>query len=252
MSEMLDKYLEDIGLNDKESKVYLALLEFESASVMELAQKTAIKRPTVYVVLESLAKKGLVSETTVGKKTNYYAEPPERLETFVERKIVSLEESKRVLKDLVPQLKSISREHGEKPVVKYFEGKEGIYSSNSEILKIFKSDDEPMYAIYNNDLVKDIFSEEELKKLRSDRLSKKIKSVSIYSSTGEGRPADELSNRLRIDSTKYPIMCDVTVYRDLVLISILGKKISAITIRNNDVATTLKSLFRLVMDKSRG
>ncbi len=245
---MLDKYLEDIGLNDKESKVYLALLEFESASVMELAKKTSIKRPTVYVVLESLAKKGLVSETTVGKKTNYYAEPPERLETFLERKIVSLEESKRVLKDLVPQLKSISREHGEKPVVKYFEGKEGIFASNEEALKIFGGDQDPMYAIYNNDLVDEIFSPEELRRLRGDRVSRNIKAFSIYTSKDKERPSDSISSRIKIDKDKYPILSDITVYKDLILISILGKKISAIMIKNGDVAETIKSIFKLVFD----
>ena len=65
---MLEKYLQDIGLNEKESKVYLALLAVDNSSVLDLSKKTELNRSTTYVVLETLAKKGLVSETTVGKK----------------------------------------------------------------------------------------------------------------------------------------------------------------------------------------
>src|SRR3990167_2765077 len=130
---MLEKYLQDIGLSDKESTVYLSLIQVDNASVLDLSKKTKLKRPTVYVILESLSKKGLVSETTIGKKTHYQAEPPERLETFVEKRKIALEESQRTLKDVIPQIKSIARETGERPVVKYFEGKEGIISASEEI-----------------------------------------------------------------------------------------------------------------------
>src|ERR1035437_7851585 len=120
---MLEKYLQEIGLNEKETAVYLALLQYDNASVLDVSTKTKINRSTTYTILESLAKKGLVSETTVGKKTHYQAEPPERLETFVERQKVILEEHSKRLKDIIPQIKSVQRESGEKPLVQYFEGK---------------------------------------------------------------------------------------------------------------------------------
>src|SRR6185369_12406710 len=106
---MLEKYLQTIGLSDKEASVYLALVQVDNAAVLDLSKKTKLKRPTVYVILESLAKKGLVSETTVGKKTHYQAEPPERLETFVDRQKLILEENSKRLKDIIPEIKSIQR-----------------------------------------------------------------------------------------------------------------------------------------------
>src|SRR5689334_7735404 len=125
---MFEKFLQEIGLSDKEASVYLALLQVDNASVIELANKTKIKRPTVYVILESLAKKGLVSETTIGKKTHYQAEPPERLKTFVERQKLTFEERAKRLDDMIPQIKSVQRESGERPVIKYLEGKAGVIS----------------------------------------------------------------------------------------------------------------------------
>jgi len=166
---MFEKYLQDIGLSDKEASVYLALLAYENASALEIAKKTNIKRPTVYTALESLAKKGLVSETTVGKKTYYYAEVPEKLESLIERKMVSLRESQKTLKDIIPQLKSLSREHGEKPIVKYFEGKEGIVSATNEFLEVTPDSNEPMYFLYSKDRLDEVFSTGELLSMRQCR-----------------------------------------------------------------------------------
>ena len=129
---MLEKYLQEIGLNEKEAAVYLALLQYDNASVIEIAGKTRINRSTTYTILESLARKGLSSETTVGKKTRYQAESPERLETFVERQKILLEEHSKRLKDIIPQIKSVQRESGEKPIVQYFEGRQGIISSTED------------------------------------------------------------------------------------------------------------------------
>ncbi len=135
---MLEKYLQEIGLSDKESLVYAALLHVDNDSVLDLSKKTKINRTTIYPVLDSLAKKGLISEVKIDKKVRYHAEPPERLETYVERQKIVLDEQSKRLKDIIPQLKSVQREAGERPVVKYFEGREGIISSLEEF---FRSED---------------------------------------------------------------------------------------------------------------
>jgi len=77
---MLEKYLQEIGLGDKEAAVYAALLQVDDDSVLDLSKKTKINRTTIYPVLESLAKKGLISEVKVNAKVRYQAEPPERRE----------------------------------------------------------------------------------------------------------------------------------------------------------------------------
>ena len=73
---MLEKYLQEIGLSDKEASVYVALLQVDNDSVLDLAKRTKINRTTIYPVLESLAKKGLISEIKIDKKVRFQAEPP--------------------------------------------------------------------------------------------------------------------------------------------------------------------------------
>ncbi|MDO8483246.1 MAG: helix-turn-helix domain-containing protein [bacterium] len=239
--DMLEKYLQDIGLSDKEASVYLALLAFDHTSVIELAAKTKINRSTTYVVLESLAKKGLVSETTIGKKTHYQAEPPERLETYVERRKVVLEEQAKRLRDIIPQIKTIQRETGERPIVKYFEGRDGIISANEEFYAM-NPDSKEAYLLYSKDLVDDIFTPDERQKYRGVRLGKNIKSKVVYTSKTGDILSDATGTRVKIDGEKYPITCDISVYGDKVKIAILGKFLSCVLIESTDFAGTMKSL----------
>ena len=244
---MLEKYLEELGLSEKEAQIYLALLQVDSDSIQDIAKKTGINRTTVYPVLESLNKKGLVSEVQDGKKTLYQAAPPERLETFVERQRVVLEEHASRLKDIIPQIKSIQREEGEKPIIKVFDGRDGAISAMEEF---FGTDERggKAYFFYSRDLLDKNFTPEEKNRYLQIRLNKKISSESIYTFAKGTLGNDENANRTRIDAEKYEISCDIAVYKDTTRITTLGESISSILIKSKDVADTLINLFRLVKD----
>ena len=244
---MLEKYLQEIGLTDKESLVYLALLQVDNSSVVDIGKKTGIKRTTVYVVLDTLAKKGLVSETTINSKTQYQAESPERLQTYIERQKLVLDERERRLGDVISQIKSIQRGTGEKPVVKYFEGKDGILNINQEIYDE-EVDGSPVYMVYSKDLLDDIFESKDMEKYRHRRIEKGIKSKVLFNYSKGDRPSDSTGERVKVDEKKYPFTCDISIYKDSVRISILGKRLSGIFIRSQDLADTLKSLFNLSFD----
>lgn len=242
---MLEKYLQEIGLNEKEAGVYLALLQVDSASIVDIAEKTKIKRPTVYVVIETLAKKGLVSEVEIGKKTHYAAEPPERLETFVERQKVVLDEHARRLKEVIPQIKSIQREGGERPVIKFFDGKEAAYQDTSVFFAEGMKKEDTGYFVFNRDLVEEVFTQREIDEVAKKRPELKIKAVSIYNYSKKELSSDSLSDRTRVNFNEFPIKCDMSVYEDRIEIVTLGKRVSSIFIQSRDVADTLKTLIKL-------
>jgi len=93
---MLINELEKLGLNDKESKAYLALLELGEGNIGKIAKKSGIRRTTVYDVIESLLKKGLISSSRKNKRVVYLAEAPRKLEQ-------DLEEKKMVLDRIMPR-----------------------------------------------------------------------------------------------------------------------------------------------------
>lgn len=244
---MLEKYLEEIGLSDKEASLYLALLSFESATPSELSKKTGIKRTTVYVVLESLEKKGLVSEVPKGKTSSFQAEPPERLETYIERKKLQLEETAAKLEEFIPRIRGLQREGGEKPIVKFYDGKDGIVSMVEDFYVNTEEGGEA-YLLYPRELLDDAFPERQ--KYRNMRVKRKIQNKVIYTDTRGDAPPGEMTERIRVDAKEFPFLCDIAIYRDRVRFSILGEHLSGISIRSKDFARTLQSLFELAYKNS--
>ena len=67
--EIIDT-LSHIGLSEKEVHVYVALAELESGTAYQIALACDVKKPTVYVILEDLRKKGLVLKIPHAKKNS--------------------------------------------------------------------------------------------------------------------------------------------------------------------------------------
>jgi sugar-specific transcriptional regulator TrmB len=114
------KVLQNLGLNEKEALTYLALLELGKATVVQIAKKAEIKRPTAYLVLDSLKQKGLVSEIPEKSRIVYAAENPESLEQNVKHSLSDFHE-------LLPILKA-SYNRGSKPSIRYYDDKDVIYN----------------------------------------------------------------------------------------------------------------------------
>ena len=123
----LSEVLEKIGLNEKEARVYLALLELGTASVQGTAWKAGIKRPTTYLVLDELRQKGLVSVVPQAKKRLFQAESPEILISELGRK-------EELVKRFLPHLQAIFNAKKEKPQVQLFEGQIGVKKVYDKIL----------------------------------------------------------------------------------------------------------------------
>lgn len=115
----LENDLNQIGLEEKEAKVYLAALELGPTNIQNLTKKSEIKRSTVYEMIKSLKSMGLISETTKGKRRLFIASEPENLK----RNIVTKE---KLLNEILPELKSISNLGFIKPKITFYEGKEGL------------------------------------------------------------------------------------------------------------------------------
>ncbi len=230
--------------------MYLALLQVDNESIQDLAKRTGINRTTVYPVLETLEKKGLVSEVQVGKKTHYEAAAPERLETFVERQKMILEERSQRLKEIVPQIKSLQREQGERPVIKYFDGRDGAISAYEEFYNFETQEEKDGYFVLNADLLSEVFSEHEFEKFRKIRKGKKISAHVVYNRKEGIKEFDNTDKQVHI-SSDFPITCDIAVVDDKLIISTLGDNVSSVLLRSKDIASTFKSLIKYILDGNK-
>ena len=129
--------LQQFGLNNKEIKLYLASLSLGTASITQLSKKAGLKRPTTYLIIDELLKKNLLISVPKGKKTYYKAENPEEL-------IEKLEEKKKNMEKILPELKSIYTKSSKQPKVRFYEGKDQITKMYEEMFRT-----KELWGMYN-------------------------------------------------------------------------------------------------------
>jgi sugar-specific transcriptional regulator TrmB len=230
----------DYGLSDKETRVYLALSELGLVTVNQIAEKADLIRTTTYDVLKVLREKGLVSSVIKNKILYYESANPEKL-------IQIIEEKRRKIESIMPNLKRLKTQTPEKPELELYEGKEGIKTIYEDILNEKKD----LSAISNTNYIFNIspfyvphFIKQRVKKGIFIRLlnEKTKESVEMMKNRDkqEKRETRFLENLKDIKITEY-------IYGDKV--AILGtdpKNPLGIIIKNIDFAKEQKLMFDIV------
>ncbi len=142
---MILKNLIEFGLSDKEAKTYLALLELEISGVQEIAKNAGINRSSAYVTLESLKKKGLVSISDDKSVRQYVATPPDALLRTAEDMAMRQENIVKKIEQIIPDMKALYKGTKDKPLVKVFEGKQGLINAFDDVL----TSKEKMMRVYS-------------------------------------------------------------------------------------------------------
>jgi len=120
--------LSEIGLTERESKVYLALLEIGSTTTGPLVKKSGIPNSKIYEILESLQNNGLVSWIIKGKIKHFQASEP--------RKILTLfKEKEKRISELIPVLEAKQLLAKEKQSVELFEGAKAIFAFLTDLIE---------------------------------------------------------------------------------------------------------------------
>ncbi|MDD3486861.1 MAG: helix-turn-helix domain-containing protein [Candidatus Moranbacteria bacterium] len=111
--------LKNIGFRDKKARVYRASLELGQANAQEISKKAEVERTSVYVLLESLEKEGLLS-STMKRKTKYYIPAhPEKLVEILEGKVD-------LMGKFLPLFVSLYKTSDVRPKIRFYEDRESI------------------------------------------------------------------------------------------------------------------------------
>jgi sugar-specific transcriptional regulator TrmB len=81
----------ELGMTLNEARVYLALLEIGSSSVVEISRRCKIHRPNVYDSLQKLIEKGIISIITKDSTKYYQASDPSMLDKLLKEKELKLQ-----------------------------------------------------------------------------------------------------------------------------------------------------------------
>lgn len=230
--------LTQFGLDSKEATAYLSILELGGASIGKIAKKSGLKRTTLYDVLDSLKQQALVSSSRRGTKTLYYAENPRVIGE-------KLDEKKRALESMLPELLAIANAIDKKPKVRYYEGLEGIKDVYRDTLKFHEQE---LLAWVAKEAV-DAFDEEFLNKYYlAKRIEKKIWVRAIapdlpYMLRYQGLDRASLRTTKLIDAKKFPLDVEINLYGKSRIGIMSFEEELGLIIESEKIYRTLKSIF---------
>lgn len=252
MADRLASDLRKLGLEEKEAKVYLAVLELGPSPVQQIARRAGVPRATTYLVLRDLKNRGLATTFEKGKKTFFAAESPEQLSELVEAQAGTIREQERLLKRLIPELQARGQfTSAARPAVRFYEGTQAIRAyvrdnlrpGVKEILGIFSHDDAERVLQKAGLGWRDL-----IERRRRYRINRRI----IYT-WRENKPPPEYhqKNAVYIPYTELPCTADITIVGNRVSLIPYDEPIRAVAIEDAAIANALRAVFNALWKRAR-
>ncbi|MBP9718720.1 hypothetical protein KBD59_05515 [Candidatus Gracilibacteria bacterium] len=233
--------VKNIGLTDKEARVYLACLELGSSSVSEIARRARINRVTTYDVLEKLLQKGMVHYLEKNGKTYFDATDPHKVSSDMRQRTDDF-------KHALPEFKRL-RGEAIHPRIRYYEGLDGIkaiyedtLTSKTEILNYSNSREiREHWPAYDKEYVQ-------------KRADKKIflRGISPLDDHGKWvRSQDnEYHREIRlVPSQEFTFTNEINIYDDKVaIISYKDVPLIGMIIESQEIANTQRDIFKMAWE----
>lgn len=232
--------LKQINIDGKKAELYLACLEMKGATAYALAKKVGLKRPTAYDVLGQLLKEGLVYRSIKKQAGLFYPADPDRL-------LKKIKEKEETIKAIMPTLQDLYNSSGAKPVIKYFEGKEGIKEMYDDSLKVLRKGEE-ILAYVGEDVLSHL--PEHAASYVKERVAKGIRLRGLYKKSGTimkymEKNREQLRTAKILEENIFPLNNEINIYKNKIAIASYGKEMFGIIIESEEIARAQKAIFEL-------
>lgn len=237
--------LKEVGLKEKESKIYISILELGEANIAQISLESEINRSTVYLALKTLKEKGLI-HAVKKNRTLFYAEDPRKMLDDLERKKIVLEKA-------MPNLLASFAFIDKKPEIKYFEGEKGIKEVFEDILK---TPNQEMLSWYSNKY-KEFFDEKFFfDYFIPERKRKKIWLRTIYPEDASMRElavsnTEQLRQSRFVAAEKFELESEICLYEKNKIGIISYRDKFGVIISSQSTFNTLKSIFEVMWDSAK-
>lgn len=240
--DYIKKVLSDIGLDELEVEVYLALLKVGEAAVSTLARKIGSKRTNVYNIIDKLIEKGLVSEINKLNVKYFTALDPKKILYLQEQQKDKIENNIQSLNEILPQLESYKDPFAMKPRVNFYQGKESIGNLLIETLQ------NPFDCYFNPEVAYEIFP----KSVEQFQVNSADQKIYVREILTAGPMTKKYLKGITNPNYKYKILpreynffTDNFIFEDKI-IYISYKTLSAVVIENQDIANTQRQAFEIM------
>lgn len=248
--DKIKNLLQELGYNESEASVYIALLQIGKSSVLEISKKAKVKRGSCYNILQTLVLKGLVNSRQDEKSIKYFVAHPKKILTSLENK---LENTKEVL----PEILKMYKEDDDSPVIQYDNSLE-FYDYTGTLVRSALQEGEEVFVFAN---VGFFFkqapdsSEPWFKMMKNKNY--KVK-VLLYAKKTDPDAMNYINRckatgnpniQLRIiENTKFPMETETAIFKDTINIFTGGKKYNTMVIQSKYLANTFKQIFTQIWE----
>lgn len=240
MDIKLAKVIENLGLEQKEARVYLAALELGGGSILEIARKANVERVNTYYVVEAMMSKGVIFESKRGKSKKFFAITPAKLEQMIEARMADL-------RRIMPELVSIENSRETKPRIRFYEGMEGIKQVYNETLEVERGGEilsiapaTEIYAYMDADWIP-YYLEKRAKKGITMRA---IAEDSELARKHQANDKQELRETRLVPVDKFYFKNEINIFNNKVMMASYRDQMGVI-IESHDVADTQRAFFEL-------
>lgn len=232
--------LRSLGLLESEIKTYLMAFEKGAGTVLDLAKATRLSRQAVYVAIESLSKRSLMTSALHGKKRYYSAEPPDKLLLYAERREQDMKEKIADLKRTIPEF-ALSM-GGSRPIVKVYEGKEGLKAVLEDIQTTEYRGE--AVEITDTDAMKAVASFEDRGPTQRELKKRGGGIKGLYA--GENARANEIKGeRYLLPKELSDFKSNIGIYGDKIALITFEGKMYSVMIESPALTKTMRILFHL-------
>lgn len=247
--QQLSITLQQFGLSEKETDVYIALLELGKGTVTEISRKAGINRTTGYDILNSLTNKGLANVSGKEPKQEYAAESPAAITVYLKKRAAEIADHIKKSEEVIPELATLHRLKN-RPKIRFYEGVEGltqIYEdtlTSSEPIRAYATVDDMHTALPN-------YFPEYYKRRTKKGIA--IRAIIPNTSVGLERAQSNASEKREtafIPADKYYFSPEINIYDNKVMIASWREKLG-ITIESEEIADAMKKIYELAWAEAK-
>lgn len=250
--------LEKIGLNKGEAEIYNILLENGEKKPRELLKLTEnLTRTNIYKILNSLASKGLAEKKEKGKVLFFAPLDPYRLLSVLDQRKKSISEAQTMLSSVLPLMLESFKETTEKPLVRVYQGFEGIKKVYNDTLQTREPilsylglyDSHPEALLW----LKKYYVRERIKKKISAKVIVSVpKEMDKETADYLKRNDNEMRQTKIVSNTSYPAKMEIQVYGDKVSFANHNKSdaMIGVIIESKIIADTVRGMLSALWDRA--
>lgn len=235
---MLKETLLQIGMDEKQAKIYPACLELGATTIQEISRKTGIKRTTVYENVEEMIRTGYLKTTKKGKRKYLLAISPPELKKLIRKR-------EEMLDQILPDLMAMNNVSEAKPKIWFFEGKDGILEAYEDSLNY------PGIEVvgWGTGEILKMFNWQDVEKYVAKRQRKKIIQTLIVPGDENmqkfiSEDAKQLRRTKVVSADEYPFKIEINIYANRVALFSVRDKM-AVIMESEPIASAMRMIFKM-------